>query len=416
VAYVTDYITKQTLKTYSIFDVVRSIFDKNSEMIGGDLKRKEKVRKIFTQVVNSLTAKMEIGGPMASLYVLGNPDHYTGHKFVTFYWRSYVKEVLSAWSKEQGPKSDVKDEPDKVVINKSEGKFVGLSKVNDYVFRPKMYEEVSLYCMIGFACMKSQLEGGQNQKKIGGAFHDPEFDESDNELNLKPTKTTSGPKNIKIEKASAEEQWMGDFIEDDTGCSEDEQKDEDEDELDVMDEPSETVSKEDRSFQAGHPQSRTHQARMKHENPLIVPNFLPNTLPRADRGDCEYYCCTMLTLFKPWRSGKDLKGKMDTWDKSFTKHEFSKRQMEVMKYFNVRYECLDARDDYSAKRDKEDDDKIKYQWATAETLDALDDTHYAEAYSGADFDVEKQLGGVGHCFAWQGYSSFYESHCRSCVQ
>ena len=38
VAYVSDYITKPGLKTYSVFDVIRSIFDKNSEMIGGDLK------------------------------------------------------------------------------------------------------------------------------------------------------------------------------------------------------------------------------------------------------------------------------------------------------------------------------------------------------------------------------------------
>ena len=59
VAYVTDYITKQSLKTYSVFDVVRSVIDKNSEMIGGDLKRREKVRKLFTQIVNSLTAKTE---------------------------------------------------------------------------------------------------------------------------------------------------------------------------------------------------------------------------------------------------------------------------------------------------------------------------------------------------------------------
>ena len=47
VAYVTDYITKQSLKTYSIFDVIRSTFDKNTELIGGDIKRKEKEGKIF---------------------------------------------------------------------------------------------------------------------------------------------------------------------------------------------------------------------------------------------------------------------------------------------------------------------------------------------------------------------------------
>jgi len=48
VAYVTDYVTKQSLKTYSVFEVIKSVFDRNSEMIGGDLKCKEKVRKLFT--------------------------------------------------------------------------------------------------------------------------------------------------------------------------------------------------------------------------------------------------------------------------------------------------------------------------------------------------------------------------------
>ena len=96
IAYVSDYITKPGLKTYGIFDVIKSVFDKNLEMIGGDLKCREKVRKIFTQIVNSLTAKLEIGGPMASLYILGHPDHYTGHKFILFYWKVYIK-VLNAW-------------------------------------------------------------------------------------------------------------------------------------------------------------------------------------------------------------------------------------------------------------------------------------------------------------------------------
>jgi len=36
VAYVSDYITKPGLKTYSIFDIIKSVFDKNSEMMGGD--------------------------------------------------------------------------------------------------------------------------------------------------------------------------------------------------------------------------------------------------------------------------------------------------------------------------------------------------------------------------------------------
>jgi hypothetical protein len=133
---------------------------------------------------------------------------------------------------------------------------------------------------------------------------------------------------------------------------------------------------------------------MQKENPLIVPNFLPNTLPRSDRGDREYYCCTMLTFFKPWWTGMDLKTKVESWDKSFVAHEFSKPQMDIMKYFNVRYECLDARDDYSVKKDKEDGG-ICYQWATSDVLAGLDDIHDSElAVNGADFDAGKGYEGL----------------------
>jgi len=30
----------------------------------------------------------------------------------------------------------------------------------------------------------------------------------------------------------------------------------------------------------------------------IVPNFVDGSLPRCDKGDKEYYCATMLILFK----------------------------------------------------------------------------------------------------------------------
>ena len=81
VAYVSDYISKPALKTYLIFEAVKNVFDRNSEMLGGSLDQKEKACILLTQIVNNLTSKMEIGGPMASMYLLKNPDHYTNHKF-----------------------------------------------------------------------------------------------------------------------------------------------------------------------------------------------------------------------------------------------------------------------------------------------------------------------------------------------
>jgi hypothetical protein len=94
----------------------------------------------------------------------------------------------------------------------------------------------------------------------------------------------------------------------------------------------------------------------------------------------------MLTLFKPWRSGRDLKSNEESWDKSFVAHEFTKRQMEIMRYFNLRYECLDARDDYSVRKDKLDSG-ISYSWATPDILDELHELHVSElAMNGAKFD------------------------------
>jgi len=93
VAYISDYVTKPGLKTYSIFDAIRSVFNSNTEMLGRSLERKEKARRLITQTVNCFTAKIEIGGPMASLYLLGNPNHYTSHEFVPVYWKNYVREV-----------------------------------------------------------------------------------------------------------------------------------------------------------------------------------------------------------------------------------------------------------------------------------------------------------------------------------
>jgi hypothetical protein len=35
--YVSDYISKSALQTYLIFEAVKSVFDRNSDMLGGSL-------------------------------------------------------------------------------------------------------------------------------------------------------------------------------------------------------------------------------------------------------------------------------------------------------------------------------------------------------------------------------------------
>ncbi|TDL15281.1 hypothetical protein BD410DRAFT_688330, partial [Rickenella mellea] len=96
---------------------------------------------------------MEIGEPMASAYILGHNDHYTSHKFKTFFWRPYVHETMKPWETESHESSISTDE--KLVLLKSQGQYIGISPVLDYIHRPKINEHVTLYDWIRLSRKKS---------------------------------------------------------------------------------------------------------------------------------------------------------------------------------------------------------------------------------------------------------------------
>ena len=106
------------------------------------------------------------------------------------------------------------------------------------------------------------------------------------------------------------------------------------------------------NFQKEHPLADSHGIRYMKDNASQIPNFVGKNLPRCDEGDREFYCSTMLPLFKPWRKGEDLKSVDMNWDEAFQIHPFSEEETRYMRNFNVRYECLDARDDYRAQMKK----------------------------------------------------------------
>ncbi|KAJ6552754.1 hypothetical protein B0H19DRAFT_915430, partial [Mycena capillaripes] len=96
---------------------------------------------------------MEIGSPMASMYLLGNPDHYASHTYVPFAWRQYVQFVRNFWvdsMKEEEEEDDEGDWPgrrdeERVPISHVDGKFVPASAVDDYRYRPAAYSNLTLY-------------------------------------------------------------------------------------------------------------------------------------------------------------------------------------------------------------------------------------------------------------------------------
>lgn len=76
------------------------------------------------------------------------------------------------------------------------------------------------------------------------------------------------------------------------------------------------------TFLPDHPLAETHHVAFLPESDQYVPNFVGGLLPRQDVGDREFYCSTMLALFKPWRSGVSLKGVDQNWSDSFDQHQF----------------------------------------------------------------------------------------------
>jgi len=59
------------------------------------------------------------------------------------------------------------------------------------------------------------------------------------------------------------------------------------------------------AFLPNHPLHETHQVSIS-KSKNLVPNFAGGSLPRCDRGDREYYCATMLTLFNIVKTSKKM--------------------------------------------------------------------------------------------------------------
>ncbi|KAF8811675.1 hypothetical protein BYT27DRAFT_7064442, partial [Phlegmacium glaucopus] len=81
---------------------------------------------------------MEIGSPMAAMYLLQNPDHYTSHKFIPFWWKSFVHHIRNSDSNNNT--SIVK-----LLISQNGKDYIVSSKIDDYKYRPEAYKKLSLY-------------------------------------------------------------------------------------------------------------------------------------------------------------------------------------------------------------------------------------------------------------------------------
>ena len=93
---------------------------------------------------------------------LDNPDHYTDHIFIPFYWQSYVTEAHSYFTETILENF----EKHKVALIKCKGCKVGLSPVFDYIYCPAELQNVTVYDWISqFKRVKIPKSGSKNKQK-----------------------------------------------------------------------------------------------------------------------------------------------------------------------------------------------------------------------------------------------------------
>lgn len=344
IGYITDYVTKCWMKTHQIFSTMYETFSRNTGVLDDSQPNENGARKMLMRIVNSLSAKMEIGGPMAALYVLGNPDRYTSHEFVCFYYKNYVNYVESQWQKlRDSLEEDLDGEKDleDVGIERESGNSSGFNTDQLVEYGD---EDIDL-----FEVQEEVNKAVDNEDEVEDVSADDAHDIARRLLDDSGTADS-----VQIARSAAgftartytddychrpsqmESLSLYDFVQ----CA--------------VKWPMSSTRHPRRDlrfmrFQLEHPQFDTHAIACDPDRQrYVVPNFLGPSLPRKDVGDREEYCKTMLTLFKPWRTGLDLKSAEDSWEACFDSYEFSNRQTDLMGNFNMRYECYDARDDFSA--------------------------------------------------------------------
>jgi hypothetical protein len=347
IMYVSDYITKTGLKTHIMFDAIKSVFDKHSDIIASSVSEKEKARKLVNKIVNMLSTKAEMGAPMVCMYLLGNPDHYTNHSFVPFYWYSFIAEAQKAWV-DNDHESNTNSE--KMTLVKTKNRIVGISPVHDYIYRPVELESMSLYEWAAH-CTRKKYRKAKIQSKSASKVSKGNKEHSNTKAGLQ-YENSDGTCSDNVNFSDSD--YAGDANSDGDDDNDD---NDDDDTLDNCSVSSAEIKssipkllpKNTYRFKRQHPLHKTHVTAVAKRNPYKVVNFIGRILPRCDQGDREFYCLTMLALFKPWRSSLDLKASDKSWDETFNEHEFTTYEKQLIRNFNIKYECLDARDDFNAK-------------------------------------------------------------------
>ena len=177
---------KPGLKTWAIFEAIRTVLQKNIQIIGSSLPHCEKAQ-LMMRLVNNIGTKMELASPMISMYLLGNPDHYTSHQFTPFYWMQFIQEVMSTWVPNNNIPSD--EQPSRMVIMKKNNWVIGLSPVYDYMFCLTALDDMDLFTWISCCTQIKKKSRSADQKNVADVDNISDLEEENDQIRLDKSKS-----------------------------------------------------------------------------------------------------------------------------------------------------------------------------------------------------------------------------------
>ena len=298
--YITDYVTKSQLTTQvaygTLLGAVRKLQQETSSI---DMSPPAQAKRLLIKCANSLISKQELSAAQVASYVMGYGDSYKSHTFRNLYWPSFERYIEHSLPLQQNVDIDssTSDLPllienealqdDEVIIEHNGSSLVPQGSDVMDYIARGASPEFDDLCVWDFVALTEKER----------------IDLNNNNLLLQPSPSRGRPRNTRA------------------------------------------------LFLSNHPQSTSHQLRLRTEKLTPVP-IGPKIYRRDVDSKYEQYCRLMLILFKPWRSPTDLKSTNITWADTF--HEYktslSSHHLRIIDNIQKLHECKDKRDAHYAAR------------------------------------------------------------------
>ncbi|KZT53695.1 hypothetical protein CALCODRAFT_528396, partial [Calocera cornea HHB12733] len=297
--YITDYITKSSLKVHAGMTALIYALQKNrdkfaqSPELGPNVQSKSLVNKLL----NSMMARQEVSHQQVMSYYVGGGDCYKSDKFAKLHWGFFSYHVAK-W--EQSMSNNAQSDTDAASLSSDDDAQSDSENMEENDLRWSVKPTLSLTVEEGSVSAGSQL-------------YDYIF------------RPAASP---------FTEYCLYDFV---RWC-----------EKDIIPAKERCAADSDESpahrgrpclprghFMHDHPQHSTHWLRQR--SGAVVPDISGQSIPRRESGGVrnEAWCRAMLILFQPWRQLADLYNDAHSWLDAFDHTTFDSFHMSVMDNMDV---------------------------------------------------------------------------------